>query len=294
MTLSALLVQLVFVVTLMIGITASIVVGRSRLRSIRSCYRERGRSIAPYLAMLACVLVVNSVTRRVGPEISWVIGWNISGDIYAIEGTLVAQIQSLATPSLTAFFSFIYVYGYVFLLVFPLVAYFALPQTDSLRETTLAYTLNYVVGLVCYILFIAYGPRNLMPELVDSLLYTGWPQSQLLTSEVNSNTNVFPSLHSSLSITVAILAYRTRDVYPRWTPIAIFFASSVVVSTMYLGIHWATDVVAGALLAAGSVYIASRTTQTSVARQWRALTHRGGSLLRATTQKLQRWLNWKQ
>jgi membrane-associated phospholipid phosphatase len=75
---------------------------------------------------------------------------------------------------------------------------------------------------------------------------------------VNTNTNVFPSLHTSLSITVALIAWQTRRQYPLWTAVSVPIAASVVISTMYLGIHWAIDVLAGALMAWVIVRLASR------------------------------------
>jgi membrane-associated phospholipid phosphatase len=56
-------------------------------------------------------------------------------------------------------------------------------------------------------------------------------------------------------VTVALLAVDSHDEYPLWTPIAVFLAASVVLSTVVLGIHWVTDVVAGMALAAGSVWL---------------------------------------
>lgn len=249
MTYTTLLVNLALVVGGMVALATAAVVGRARLVRLRSHYRERIRTVAPTLALLGGALLVNRVARSVGPELSWLIGWNVTGLIYGIEGAFVAGLQPLATPAVTSYFSFVYVYGYAFLLVFPLIAYLALDEMRFLRETCLAYTLNYGIGVLCYVVFIAYGPRNLMPDMVESLLYTAWPQSQLLMTQVNTNTNVFPSLHASLSLTVAALAYRTRAVYPGWLFVAIFLAANVVVSTMYLGIHWLLDVVAGGVLA---------------------------------------------
>lgn len=219
--------------------------------------RERIREIAPHVLILALVLVVNRLFRHLGQEFSWILGWNITPSIYGIENGLVAAIQSFASPWVTTFFSFAYIYGYSFVVVFPYIAYWVHEDSTPLRQTILAYASNYGLGLVLYTLFISYGPRNVLGT-VKPLLYDVYPQVQLLTSSVNANTNVFPSLHASLSITVVFLAYRTRETYPNWFRLSLLVTASVVVSTMYLGIHWALDVVAGALVALVSVRIAER------------------------------------
>jgi membrane-associated phospholipid phosphatase len=256
-TLLGLVLQVAAVVALLhaLGLSAVVQVGDHRAAA-RSA-RRNVRAVAPTAGVLAGVLAVNRIVREVGVELSWLIGVNITADIHAVEGGFVAAVQSLATPSLTAYFSFVYVFGYVFLLTFPLVLYALHDDERPLRTTLVAYVLNYLLGLACYVAFVAYGPRNFMPDLVNSLLFANWPQSQLLTSQVNENTNVFPSLHASLSVTVAALAYRFRGASPRWVPLAGFLAASVVVSTMYLGIHWLTDVVAGVALGVASVAAAS-------------------------------------
>ncbi|WP_458190334.1 phosphatase PAP2 family protein [Haladaptatus sp. NG-WS-4] len=243
---------------LMLGIATAVFVGQSGLRRAHRQFRERLAEVFPHLALLVVVLAINKVAREYGPDLSWLIGWNVTGRIHAIEGNFVGEIQSIATPELTAYFSFMYIYGYVFLLVFPFVAYFALADDRPLKETAIAYAVNYGLGLICYILFISYGPRNLIPDVVQPLLYSTYPQSQILTGEVNANTNVFPSLHTSLSVSVALLSYRTREMYRGWAFVAIPTATSIVFATMYLGIHWGTDVVAGILLGIASVLVAER------------------------------------
>jgi membrane-associated phospholipid phosphatase len=94
--------------------------------------------------------------------------------------------------------------------------------------------------------------------MVTPLLFTNQPDVILLASEVNEASNVFPSLHTSLSVTVGTFAVLTREEYPRWTPVAVPLSLSVVAATMYLGIHWLTDVVAGFALAFGCVALAYR------------------------------------
>ncbi len=246
------------VVLSLVGVAAVTIVGPRELEATVRSFRARVRAAGPSIGVLAVVLVINSVVRDAGGDLMWMIGINITGYIHSIEGAFVADVQSLSTPMLTEYFSVVYVYGYAFLLIFPVVLYLALESAESLREMTMAYTLNYAIGLVFYVLFISFGPRNLIADQVQSLLYTDWPKAQLITSQVNRNTNVFPSLHSSLSVTVALLAYRTREQYPTWPVVAIPIALSVVIATMYLGIHWGTDVVTGVALGVFSVYAAER------------------------------------
>ncbi len=250
------LTQLAVVVTVMILIGVAVFVGRYRLRDTRREWRDRVLAALPVTLVLVIVLATNSAARQDVPDLSWIIDWNATWAIYDIEGEFVLWLQSYATPEATAFFSFIYIYGYIFLLAFPVIAYFALSNTRPLRELLAAYTLNYVFGLVLYTFIIAYGPRNMMPDVV-ALMYDTYPRYQSLTRQVNRNTNVFPSLHTSLAATVSFLAYRTRAVYPKWAAVAIFLGICVAISTMYLGIHWAIDVIAGIGLAYVSVTLAT-------------------------------------
>ena len=255
MTLATVLAQLATAVLALHLLGLAALVGPQRLVGAPRRVRANLRRVAPTLAVLVVVLAVNGVVRDVGVELSWLIGVNITAAIHALEGGFVARLQTFASPPLTAFFSAVYVFGYAFLLTFPVVAYLTCEDARPLRTLLVAYAVNYALGLVCYVVFISYGPRNVTPEAVRSLLYANWPQAQLLTGRVNRNTNVFPSLHVSLSVTVAFVAARYREALPRWRPIAAALAGTIAASTMYLGIHWATDVVAGAALAAVAVAV---------------------------------------
>ncbi len=248
-----LLPQVTVVVSLLTVLGLITIVGLDRLWEFRTQALARFRMVFPYLVLLGGVLALNSVLRDIGPTLSWVVGHQITEILFSWEGGFVAWMQSHSHPYADIYFSYIYIYGYIFLLIFPVIAYFVLSDSRPVREVTLAYTLNYAIGVLCYMLFIAYGPRNVMPDAVDQILYLHWPESHLLTQEFNANVNVFPSLHTSLAVTVALLAVRTRKQYLLWVPVASLLAVSVVISTMYLGIHWGIDVVFGILLAAVSV-----------------------------------------
>ena len=246
------------IVAALCAVGAVTIVGRSRLHELLSEFKPRIREVAPYLGVLVVVVALNSAVRDRAQQLSWIVGLNITDNIQSIEGNFVAVVQSFETASLTAYFSWVYIYGYVFLLVFPLLAYIALSERETLKKLIVAYSLNYFLGLALYIIFIAYGPRNTAPDLFANLLYDTHGQYVFLTSNVNNPTNVFPSLHTSLSATAAIFAYKTREAYPIWLAVSIVLAVSIIISTMYLGIHWATDVVAGIVLAGTCVYLADR------------------------------------
>jgi len=238
-------------------------IGPARLLELRSAAIPRLLGSKRLIAVLLVVLVTNGLIRDATQNLSWVFGWNVTPLIRQIEDGFVIYIQSFATPVLTAYFSYIYVFGYAFLLIFPFLAYLSLSDQTHFRSLILGYTLNYGLGLLCYLLFIAYGPRNSFgPGLVESLLFDTYPQFQFLTRSINVPTNVFPSLHTSLSATVALLAFHTRREYPIWLGVSTALAVSVFISTMYLGIHWLLDVLAGIVLAVISVEGARRYVKT--------------------------------
>lgn len=217
-------------------------------------------SILPYLGIMGLVLGTRSLAQRFdyAERLTLFLDFDITSLIFDIEGGLIGYLQALQTPELSAYFSFMYLFGYVILVAFPAVAYFCLPSITQLKELLTAYIVNDAVGLTMYIVFIAYGPRNLGRGFVEPILYDIYPDAALLTGTVNVPINVFPSLHASMAATVVLFAWRTRDVYPVWTVIATLYGTSVIFSTMYLGIHWATDVAAGILLAVAAFYIATR------------------------------------
>ncbi|QHS17772.1 inositol phosphorylceramide synthase [haloarchaeon 3A1-DGR] len=235
------------------------ILDRGRIARLGTNLRRYPWALRREILGLLAVLAASAVGRGALQSVSEVYGWRATGTIVAIEGTFVAWVQaSLFSPVATRYFSWIYIYAYVFLLVFPVIVYGSRRTPTTLRRLLVAYALNYGIGLIVYTIVFAHGPRNVMPDLVTSLLFTHNPDFQELAAQVNENANVFPSLHTSLSMTVATFAYRTRDSDPAWTVLAAWIAVSVWIATMYLGIHWLIDVLGGIVLALGCVAAAVR------------------------------------
>lgn len=236
--------------------TCLLCIDRERLPESRDDLETSLVDLAPYLGVIVLVSVVKRLTSRSRLELSRDIDWNITGALYAVEGRFVAELQAV-TPDVTyGFFSGMYMFGFPYLLVAPAVVYFLTASERPLKELLVAYVLNHVVGLICYTLFIAYGPRNWPRSRVDGVMYQLYPWTQEITAAVSSKTNVFPSLHTSLSVVALLIAWRTRGTYPRWFYVAAFSSVSIMLSTMVLGIHWLTDILAGVVLGTWSVLAA--------------------------------------
>ncbi len=245
------------VATAVILTMTATLIGYDRIRQCARNCRPRLRAVLPYLVVMLGLLVLRRVTQEEATRLTWWLDLDLGAWIHSIEGSFIEIFQAVQTPELTAVFSFMYLYGYVIVILFPVIAYFCLPAVDHLKELLLAYIVNDSVALVCYVSFIAYGPRNVdRIDFVEPLLYNIHPDAAFVTGSINLNINVFPSMHTSLAVTAFLLAYRTRRIYPIWSGIAGVFATLIVFSTMYLGMHWAIDVLAGIVLAVGAVYIA--------------------------------------
>jgi len=254
-------------------------VGRDRIGAVlgsRDRRRRRLQAVAPYLGGLALVLLVNKGLLRRLETLSRTYGVRATLWFYELEGDAVATVQSAIPEWGVYVFGPVYVLGYVVVLSLPLVAYVFATNARAVKTLVTAYAVEYLAAIVCYTAVFAYGPRNYhrLPGAdptaaqVEAPLLEAFRSVTRLTARVNVETNVFPSMHAALSITVFLVAVSTHDEFPRWTGVASVLVASILLSTLYLGVHWVTDLVAGGMLAVGGVVVADRIVSRGDRARW--------------------------
>ena len=146
-------------------------------------------------------------------------------------------LEPINSKGLTLFFSgaylswFIFTYGTIFLSWFY--------GKKALLEYTTTAMLTFYIGYFFYIIVPGVGP-----------LFTYSYSTSLggLTSMMTDNKlfnpapDVFPSLHTGIAVVMLVVVWRYCKI---WTWLYFPVASSIIISTLYLRIHYGIDVYAG-------------------------------------------------
>jgi membrane-associated phospholipid phosphatase len=172
--------------------------------------------------------------------------------VYTLEGSLVELFQVVTTPSLTVFFTVLYLVGFPLVVLF---TYFAVKAEDpeEARRYALSYACLTLAALPFFVLFPVGVTAYYLPG-VEALLYDLHPVIGAGIAATDTLVKAFPSLHAGLSILAALYA---RKAGRRYAYTAGALAVGITLSTLYLGIHWLSDI-AFVLVLVGLAYWLSR------------------------------------
>lgn len=195
------------------------------------------------------------------PAISSFFGIRVNANytpyIMMIEGDQVSLFQSFASPVLTYIFSFVYLFIFSFLLIFTFLILVYTRNLPALEEFTIAFIIIYLTAFPFYIFVPVIVTGQTLPN-VSTLMYDLSPIIDQGVRIVDPNLdNGFPSLHTALSM-MAMMIILFRTDLKRYKIFISASTAAILFSILYLGIHWITDLVAGAVLAMTSYYISTR------------------------------------
>lgn len=162
--------------------------------------------------------------------------------VHAIEGGAVAAFQPFTSTTLTTFFVACYLLAYPALLLW---TYVALKRQEG-RSRALDYVVTYtatIVASVPFFYFLPVGVTGYFLDGVQPVLYESTGSIRAFMLNVDTLQKALPSLHAGLAASASLHA---PGGYERasWTVTAV-----VLASTLYLGVHWLTDLALGLALA---------------------------------------------
>ncbi|WP_245864039.1 phosphatase PAP2 family protein [Paenibacillus donghaensis] len=177
---------------------------------------------------------------------------NLSSDytsfIYGLEGHFVQKLQELFyAPWLTPIIVFFYIFMLQAVLAASLGVYALGKNRVMLYATCYAIIINYAIAIPFYLYFPVDEVWSYAPAGVKFVMLEVFPRFEEEYRPLSGLNNCFPSLHTSISVTMALLAIRSGN--RRWMVITGITAAIIVFGIFYLGIHWLTDMIGGSLLA---------------------------------------------
>ena len=246
---------------------------RIREHETLSIIYARFHKYFPYLVIVTCMLVISVIESSIFDMYLWnVLGTDFTPWIYSIEGNAVENIQSaMWNPHLTNYFAFMYMVMYAFTFYFSLFVYIYLDNEKVIRMLVIGYIFIYALALPFYLFFpvnevwvtndtyVRYNTSQNIPlygyGATRGVLYDLSPGTGDALYVMSSINNCFPSLHTAISFLVPLVMFYNKRMH--YFLVTLWISISIIIATMYLGIHWITDIVAGIIVAFVALYLAA-------------------------------------
>ena len=208
------------------------------------------RNYAVFVAIGCSMIVIDVILTSLDHHFTAAIvkwrGEDFTSLIWQIEGDFVKHFQRWTWPGLTWYMAWAYI------VVFPVTVPSAMVVFDYLGEARknvsllIAYFINYILVLPFYFLFPVRECHEFRPggePFLRLVLDDAHPAIMKGLRPMSGIDNCFPSFHTSLVVTVALFAWFSGR--RAFGIVMSLMALSVILATLYLGIHWIVDLGAG-------------------------------------------------
>ena len=208
-----------------------------------------------YLAIIFIVAGFHLIeVRFIDSAITNWIDSDYAKTIQSFENGIVHWFSHNWTPGILHFFVVMYIVVYPFTLWFSPLYFVVANKKKSLKSLAYGLLLIYIIALPFYLflpitnVYTFYETSSALEQVIPSI-------ERFFYSTTTTN-NCLPSLHTAMTILVAYSLSLTKNKKLRL--FGYFVMISVVLSVIYLSIHWITDVIVGAILSLGVIFILQR------------------------------------
>lgn len=180
--------------------------------------------------------------------------WNANAFMQAVPGNDAAFLWRHRVPWLSTVMDWIYINGFDMVVWIPVVrSLLAFDARKMARYALGAHLLQFPMIMPFYTLFRVDEVWSVLGD--PDLLRRGWDDA----TRLNLGANCFPSMHTSVAYAILLLGLRERS--RAFRVMMAVYSSSIIVSTMYMEVHWVIDVLGGIALGHVAVLLAARLTR---------------------------------
>ena len=175
--------------------------------------------------------------------------------LFGIHLSLVAERYQ--SPWLSEWFSFHYAAYVLYPVTTGMLLYYT-DRKDEFEDFVLAFGLSMYIGFIGYLLVPAVGPISGLLPLFSTPTVPGMDLTAFQETVVEKYRYIrdaFPSLHAANSL---LCVLTLRKPYPRLFRFFVFMEINLLLSTIYLRMHYTIDVVAGLVLGSAAWWAAPR------------------------------------
>jgi membrane-associated phospholipid phosphatase len=228
---------------------------RGRLRAGVRLAARTTREFGPLFACLALYEALHDLTPILRPHVDD--GLLVAAD-HAVFHTNVGLWldDHIGSPTMTHVLTYCYV-SYAFASPIYAGLQYLRGRYREFHDFALAITITAFIGYSGYLLLPAVGPYVYQHGIYPTPL-PGWGHGGILdiiAKMKGSARDAFPSLHTAMTTVVLGMMWRdARKLFWTYLPVAV----GLYVSTMYLRVHYATDVAAGFVVGGVALFIAPK------------------------------------
>jgi membrane-associated phospholipid phosphatase len=208
-----------------------------------------------YLLMMVAVVILHLIEINLfDPYLTNLLNSDYTNIMQIIENGVVYWFSQHRTPVVVTFFVFIYIGVYPFTLWFSPLYFLLTNNKKAMKSLASGLIMIYFIALPFYLFFPITNVYTFYG--LTSALETVIPGIEQFFYSTTTYNNCFPSLHVAMTLLIAKSISITKN--KKFTYFAYFCSISVIISVLYLAIHWITDVIGGIILALSIFYLQKR------------------------------------